>query len=42
VLPQLLRPGGYHPRARELFADFGAPIAKAGAPRRLFVARGDY
>ncbi|HET9147264.1 MAG TPA: glycosyltransferase 61 family protein [Acetobacteraceae bacterium] len=44
LLPHLLRPGGFHPAARTLFADFAA-IAQEAPPasaERLFVARGEH
>lgn len=44
ILPQLLRPGGFHPLARDLYANFAACRATAPAhpAERLFVLRGDY
>ncbi len=45
ILPQLLRPGGFHPLARRLYADFTAAAAAerpAASAERLFILRGDY
>lgn len=44
LLPHLLRPGGFHPAARTLFADFAAITQEAppASAERLFVARGEH
>jgi capsular polysaccharide biosynthesis protein len=44
ILPHLLRPGGFHPLARRLYADFTAAAAEtpAAPAERLFILRGDY
>jgi hypothetical protein len=44
ILPQLLRPAGFHPLARHLYAAFAAAVAqKPAAPaERLFLLRGDH